>query len=209
VATNFKAMLIKPILMNVLEAAINRYLALGNNTEAVLAPLAGKVIGITLQPFNETVYLCPAENSIQCLDQITRPPDTTIAGSASALGLMGLSATPMRTLFAGQVTIDGDMQVGHHFQRLFSKLEVNFEAQLAKIMGEHLAHRLGQVFRTSKQWHSDSLENLKLNTSELLQEETRDLPAPAEAEMFFHQIDVLRNDYDRLQARIMRLQDLI
>lgn len=199
-------MLIKPILFNVLEAAINRYLALSDNVAEVLAPLAGKVIAITVQPFNETLFLCPSSDSIQLLDQTTQPPDTTISGSATALGLMGLSATPMRAIFAGKVTIEGDMQVGHDFQRLFSKLEVNLEAQLAKVTGERVASQLGQLFQGAKQWQADSLQNLKLNTSELLQEETRDLPAPAEAEMLFRQIDVLRNDYDRLQARLLRLQ---
>lgn len=202
-------MLIKPIVFNVLEAATNRYLALGDNVSEVLVPLAGKVIAITIQPFNETLFLCPTADSIQLMDQTTQPPDTTISGSAPALGLMGLSATPMRSIFAGKVTIEGDMQVGHDFQRLFAKLDVNLEAQLAKFTGEKVANQLGQFFRASKQWQTDSLENLKLNTSELLQEETRDLPAPAEAEMLFHQIDVLRNDYDRLQARLLRLQQLL
>ncbi|MEQ1638486.1 MAG: SCP2 sterol-binding domain-containing protein [Methylococcales bacterium] len=200
-------MLIKPLLFNVLEIAINRYLALGGNVAAVLAPLAGKVIAITVLPFNETLYLCPSQSGIQLLDQYTLQPDTTLTGSAVAFGRMGLSATPMRAIFQGEVTITGDTQVGHHFQRLFSKLDINLEAHLAKVTGEGIAHQVGQFFRAAQLWGSDSLQTLKLNTSELLQEETRDLPAPAEAEMVYQQIDVLRNDYDRLQARLLRLQD--
>jgi ubiquinone biosynthesis protein UbiJ len=202
-------MLIKPLLMNVLEAALNRYLSMADNAEAILAPLAGKVISITIQPFNETLFLCPTQDSIQLLDQVIRQPDTTLTGSVFALGLMGLSATPMRAIFAGNVTIDGDMQVGHQFQRLFSKLDINLEAQLAKFMGDQAAQQAGQFFHATRQWSSDSLHSLKLNTSELLQEETRDLPAPSEADSVYQQIDALRNDYDRLQARVLRLQDIL
>jgi ubiquinone biosynthesis accessory factor UbiJ len=45
-----------------------------------------------------------------------------------------------------------------------------------------------------------------LNSSEFLQEETRDLPAKPEAELFYRHVDTLRMDYDRLAARIARLQ---
>jgi ubiquinone biosynthesis protein UbiJ len=39
-----------------------------------------------------------------------------------------------------------------------------------------------------------------------LTEETRDLPAKPEADIFYRQVDELRMDYDRLAARITRLQ---
>jgi ubiquinone biosynthesis protein UbiJ len=46
-----------------------------------------------------------------------------------------------------------------------------------------------------------------LNLEEFLQEETRDLPAKAEAELLFQNIDNSRSDVDRLLARIDRLQN--
>jgi ubiquinone biosynthesis protein UbiJ len=39
-----------------------------------------------------------------------------------------------------------------------------------------------------------------------LQEETRDLPAVPEAELFYAEVDELRTDFDRLQSRIERLE---
>jgi ubiquinone biosynthesis accessory factor UbiJ len=71
-------MLIKPLLIATLETALNGYLALDNNKEDLLIPLKGKIIALTIQPFNETLYLCPTSDSIQIIDQITGQPDTTI-----------------------------------------------------------------------------------------------------------------------------------
>lgn len=200
---------IKAILMSALETALNHYLALDNQLEAKLSPLAGKVIAVTIQPFNETIYLCPSEDRIQCLDYYHEQPDTNISGSLAALGLMGLSATPMRAIFSGNVSIEGDIHAGQKLQQLFAQLDINLEAQLAKYTGANFSHRFGQFFRSINNWGQDSLTTLKLNTSELLQEETRDLPAPAEADIFFRQVDTLRNDFDRLQARIRRLQEAL
>ena len=82
-------MVIKPLLLSALETALNKYLALDQNSGVFLATLAGKVIAVTITPFNETIYLCPSTDSIQLLDQCPEQPDTYLTGSVLALGLNG------------------------------------------------------------------------------------------------------------------------
>lgn len=199
-------MTIKPLIIATLEAAINRYIALDDNVTAFLAPLNGKVVAITITPFNETIYLCPTADSIQCLDYVPTPADTQLTGSLVALGLMGLSGKPMNSLFSGEVTIEGDTHTGRKFQELFAKLDINLEGKLARFTGETVAHNLAEFFRAGKNWSKESLETFKLNTSEFLQEETQELPAVPEAELFYAEVDTLRTDFDRLQSRLERLE---
>ncbi|SJM95437.1 ubiquinone biosynthesis accessory factor UbiJ [Crenothrix polyspora] len=199
-------MAIKPLLFSVLETALNHYLALGDNRDAVLTPLAGKVIAITVQPFNETAYLCCSADAIQLLDQVTEPADTTLTGSLWAFGLMGLSKNPMRTVFSGQVKIEGDMHAGRRFQELFAKLDINLEAHLARVAGDKIAHDIAHMVHVSQSWSTETLETLRLNTAEFLQEETRDLPPGAELDIFFRHIDALRTSTDRLHSRLARLE---
>ena len=199
-------MTIKPLIIATLESAINRYLSLDDNVSSVLAPLVGKVVAITITPFNETIYLCPTANSIQCLDYLPQPADTHLTGSLMAFGLMGLSGKPMNALFSGEVTMEGDTHTGRKFQELFDKLDINLEGKLARYTGETVAHNLAEFFRAGKNWSKESLDTLKLNTSEFLQEETQELPAVPEADIFYAEVDELRTDFDRLQSRIERLE---
>jgi ubiquinone biosynthesis accessory factor UbiJ len=198
-------MMIKALLMAGVETAINRYLSFDNNSSAYLAPLAGKVIAITVLPFNETIYLCPTADAIQCLADTGETPNTRITGTPWALGLMGMSSKPMRSVFSGQVTIEGDTQTGRKFQELFAKLDINLETVLALYTGKHIAHNLGQFLRSGQDWSKESIETFKLNLSEFLQEETRDLPAGPEIDIFYSQVDQIRLDFDRLNSRIERL----
>lgn len=199
-------MVIKPLLMSALETALNQFLALDQNRTVFLAPLDGKIIAVTIQPFNETIYLCPNTDSIQLLDYTPDQPDTQLTGSVFAFGLMGLSSKPMRSIFSGEVKIEGDMQTGRKFQELFAKLDINLEQQLARYTGDTIAHNISQFFRTGKNWSKDSIETFRLNASEFLQEETRDLPAEPEVDIFYAQVDKLRTDFDRLQSRVERLE---
>jgi ubiquinone biosynthesis protein UbiJ len=132
--------------------------------------------------------------------------DARLTGSLSALGLMGLSATPMHAFFKGDVKIEGDTETAHKLQKLFAKLDLNLENRLAQITGVGFAHNLGQVFQQGRQWLRNSSHSLRLNIEEYLQEETRDLPAKPEAELLFGAIDLCRSDYDRLKARVERLE---
>ncbi|MEI6067320.1 MAG: SCP2 sterol-binding domain-containing protein [Methylococcaceae bacterium] len=202
-------MVIKPLLMSALEAAFNKFLEMDQNSAVFLAPLSGKIIAMTLLPFNETIYLCPTSDSIQFLDYSPDQPDTQLTGSVFAFGLMGLSSKPMRSIFSGEVKIEGDMQTGRKFQELFAKLDINLEQQLARYTGDTIAHNISQFFRAGQNWSKESIETFRLNASEFLQEETRDLPAVPEADLFFAQVDELRTDFDRLQSRVERLENAL
>jgi ubiquinone biosynthesis protein UbiJ len=198
-------MIFKTLLIAALETAINRYLALDENHNVLLYPLIGKTIAVHIEPFNETLYFCPSADSIQILDQITGEADTTITGSAWALGLMGVSAKPMRSVFTGDIRIEGNIHIGKQFQDIFKHLDVNLETLLSQYTGQEMASRMTGLFRAGRDWGKTSIETFKLNTAEFLQEETRDLPAQAELDHFLQQVDDVRNDYDRLVAHVERL----
>ena len=200
-------MVIKATLMSALETALNKFIALNQNSGAFLAPLTGKIIAVTITPFDETLYFCPSFDSIQLLDYTPDQSDTQLKGSIFALGLMGLNLKPAHSMFSGRVKIEGDLNTGRKFQELFSKLDINLEQQLARYTGDNIARNISQFFRAGQSWSKESIETFRLNTSEFLQDETRDLPSAPEIDLFYRQIDELRSDFDRLQNRIERLEN--
>lgn len=199
-------MLIKPIVVGALEVVLKKYLALDVDVSLLLKPLAGKVLAFKIMPLDWVVYLCPSSDNIQVLEHYQGEPDTVLIGSVATLALMSLSPNPMRSIFSGDVKIEGDMDTGRHFQRLFEQLDPDFEEALSHYTGDIIAHKTGQIVRTGYDWWQNTLDTLQLNISEFIQDETRDLPAQPEVDILFRQIDELRSDFDRLHARIERLQ---
>jgi ubiquinone biosynthesis protein UbiJ len=198
-------MLLPGLFAGVLEDAFERFLALDRNSREYLKPLAGKVIELRLTPFDHRVYLCPTQSGIQLLTRIAGEPDVILSGSPLAFARMGVSESPRRALFAGEIRIEGDVEAARRFQALFERLDIDWERQLARYTGETLAGQLVGLLRSGHAWRQEVFENLRLDIAEYLQEEARDLPAPAEADIFYGEVDALRGDYDRLQARIERL----
>jgi len=201
--------MLKSLLIGTLQAAFNQYLGLDPNSGSLLAPIAGKTIAVTITPFNETFYLCPHVDAMHLLSDCPGAIDTQVSGSLFALGLMGLSKNPMQTIFSGQVKIEGDMRVGRKLQELFGKLEINLEPAIARYVGDKNAQFLSRFFNAGKDWSEESLETFRLNVSEFLQEESRDLPPAPEIDVFYRQVDSLRLDFDRLDSRVERLQGFL
>jgi ubiquinone biosynthesis protein UbiJ len=77
---------------------------------------------------------------------------------------------------------------------------------LSLAVGDVLAHQMGQLARSTKGWLDDSAHAMRLNTQEYLQEEARLVPAEAELRHYLDDVDTLRMDVDRLEARIKRLE---
>ncbi|WP_339374100.1 ubiquinone biosynthesis accessory factor UbiJ [Methylogaea oryzae] len=161
---------------------------------------------MVLTPFDWTLYLCPGEGSVQILQEWLGPVDVTLRGSPAAFAQLGLSADSHGELFAGRVAVTGDMHVARHFQRLFDKLDIDWEEHVSHLTGDLLASQLGGMVRAGRHWLSEAHKTFRLNLAEFLQEESRDLPAALEADAFYGDVDRLRADVDRLEARTARLR---
>ncbi len=64
---------------------------------------------------------------------------------------------------------------------------------------------LATLFQAGQTWHNETLATLKQNTLEFLQEETRDLPASAEVELFYAQLAQVEREAQLLHDKIERL----
>jgi ubiquinone biosynthesis protein UbiJ len=189
------------------EQALNRYLALDPDAPRRLARLHGRLVALHLRGIELTLYLVPDDaGRLQLLGQIEGAPDCTLSGSPLDLLRAGDSASGARQLFAGNLSIDGDTELGQEFGRILAGLDIDWEEQLSHLTGDVIAHQLGRVGRRTARYLGEGRDTLQDNLGEYLTEEARLLPSRAEAEGFYAAVDTLRDDTERLAARIARLQ---
>ncbi|MEJ2452215.1 MAG: sterol-binding protein, partial [Gammaproteobacteria bacterium] len=110
-----------------------------------------------------------------------------------------------QVLLAGEVKIEGDVELGRQFKHVLDRLQFDWEEALAKISGDVLAHRVGHALREVSSWWSNTRERLSANGAEYFQQELWALPTRAEVEQFYQQVETLRDDVARLAARLAQL----
>jgi len=189
-----------------LEAAVNRLLRLDPDTRDRLATLDGKVIAIELRGLDVAMYLIPGKAGLNIFSRFEGEPDTILRGTPVALARMGLEKHAGDSLFAGDVEISGDTELGQEFREILDGIDIDWEEQLSLVTGDVVAHRVGNAVRGAAEWGRKTLETLSRDAAEYLQEESRDLPNRGEVEIFLEDVDELRSDVDRLEARVKRLE---
>jgi ubiquinone biosynthesis protein UbiJ len=188
-----------------LESMINQVLRQDQASLQKLARMQGKVICFELTEIDLSLYLFPHNLGVQVQYIYEGKPDTTLRGSPLAFVNMGLGDST-RSLFRGEVRISGDIELGQHFKRILDKLDIDWEEWLSHYTGDLVAFKAGSMIRQLNSWGESALKTLQLDSREYLQEEGELVPRPAELKEFADEINQLRDQVARLDARLQRLQ---
>lgn len=189
-----------------LESAVNQYLALDPSGSARLGELQGRVIALELRGFDFGLFVLPGAGGVQLLGRYEGEPDATLIGTPLALLRLGARDDAAETLFSGDVEIRGDTELGQRFKTILDGIDIDWEEHLSRLTGDVIAHQLGRGARALRAWTARSLDSLALDAAEYLEEEGRWLARGAEVQRFVDEVDRLRSDVDRAEARIRRLR---
>jgi ubiquinone biosynthesis protein UbiJ len=100
----------------------------------------------------------------------------------------------------------GDADLLADVNRIFQTLQWDMEADLAPILGDMAAHRLASGARSLQNWVRQNGASLSATVAEFLTEEQPVLANRAQVEHFYEEVDALRDDVARLEARLKRLE---
>ncbi|MFT6915219.1 MAG: ubiquinone biosynthesis protein UbiJ [Motiliproteus sp.] len=186
------------------ELAVNRALARDPLAQRRLAKLAGQslvlrlsfpavTLGVTLTA--EGITLVPAETLTE--------PSCEVEGAPS--DLLALLLDP-QLAFENRVTLKGNTQLATQLRELAQQLDLDWGGLLGDWLGDPVAQVLLNLLAKGRGATRELTSSLLEDLDNWLHEELRVQPGGVELEEYYDQIDQLRLDADRLQARIERLE---
>ncbi|MFD2643909.1 ubiquinone biosynthesis accessory factor UbiJ [Pseudomonas japonica] len=197
-------MLLAGLLASV-EHGLNRVLRLDSTALPRLAPLDGKVIAIDCRQPALQLFILPSDEGLLLASQWASAPDCTLRAPASSLAQLALSQDKSAVLHSPQVELDGDSTVLLDLVGVLQDLELDWEYEVSRWLGPVATQLLSGHLRSRARWTRQSLASLGRTASEYLAEESRTLVGLREAEARFGELDILKLDIERLEARIERL----
>jgi len=192
--------------MEFAESAVNQYLSLDPEISSQLGDLEGRSIAIEITTPPVRLFCFPRAGGLSLQSIYEGEADCKISGSLAGILKMMRSENPAEILSSGEVSITGDSRLAQDFSDTLSRMDIDWEEFLSKLTGDFAAHRIGNAVRQGQSWLQDSLKAFSIDSTEYLQEESGILPTRIEIEKFIHDIDVLRDDTERLDARIQKLE---
>jgi len=122
------------------------------------------------------------------------------------LGLLALAGdSPQAVLQRRGVDTRGDAAMAEKFRELGMLLRPDLEEDLSQLLGDVPAHKIGRVARMAASWGHRAVSTTVQNFAEYFAHERRDLVSRNEGEQYLRGVDVLREDLDRLEARLDQL----
>ncbi|WP_318459809.1 ubiquinone biosynthesis accessory factor UbiJ [Photobacterium leiognathi] len=186
------------------ETALNQLIKDDADSQRRLTRLRGKVISVKLNEFNKTMYFV-FSHQIDVLAGFEGEVDCQLALNLSVLPELRQQANLTQLIKADKLALDGDLQLAQHFSSLLSGLKPDFEDKLSEYTGDVVAHTLVSSVKSGSRFICQGIKNRQRDLAEVITEEWRLLPQPLEMMHFCDQVDDLKSDVARFEARLNQL----
>ncbi len=196
------------ILAAMLETGINRILALDENTPDRLQRLDDRMLRLHLEGIGITLFFAFNSQRVEVGTHSDYEPDTVISGSPAALFSMAL---PDEAGYWGtpesRVTITGDANLARDLERLFSRLDPDWEGSLSRVLGVVWGHQVAAGLRAGAGQFRDSAENAGEMIGEFLKRNQGPLANPDEIKAFAEAVEETQDAVERLESMFADLEE--
>jgi len=188
-----------------LQSLFNRNVAGSSQARSLVERLAGRSLEVRVTSTPMAIRFAVADGRVEVSGGGEAEPDAVIEGPPLSLAALA-GPEPEDRIRQGSIRISGDAETAQLFQKLFKAARPDLEEELSRLVGDVAAHHLANVARGAIDFGRRAADTFARNMGEFLTEESRDLPARPEVEAWFEQVDRLREDADRLEARLAALE---
>jgi ubiquinone biosynthesis protein UbiJ len=105
----------------------------------------------------------------------------------------------------GRMKMSGDADLARRLQRLAERFDPDWQQPFTAVFGDIVGVQVAKAFATALRQARIAGRNLAQSAAEYVTEESRDVVPRAELDTFLDGVDALRDDVDRLAARVARL----
>ena len=188
-----------------LEAALNRVVALDPDTQARIAALDGRALTLDLGNGAPTMRLAVDGARLRIGPAAGGASALRVAATPGALLRLALARGRDGALPPGRIEIAGDAELARRLEQIAKRFAPDFDEAFARVFGDVAGVQIARALREGLAWTHRSARALARDGAEFLTEEGRDLVARAELDVFLDEVDGVREQADRLEARVRRL----
>ncbi len=182
---------------------MGQLLTLDKDSSTRLRDLDGRALQLDLEGLAITLSFIFVDEKVRVRLEYPEKPDTTISGSPAALFAMAAPSQSQRWGMPGSaVTISGNAALARDLERLFSRLDPDWEGRLASLFGDVWGYQIASGLRGGSEQARAAAET----GSEMLRDyigNTTGLLVPREEfRTFADSVDAARDAVDRLEAKV-------
>jgi ubiquinone biosynthesis protein UbiJ len=202
------SLLLPQVVTASLEFIINKALILNTNKVTYFGGVAHKTLTIQLTelsfPLSFTVDSTRESVSI-VVSSLTERSDCTIDTSLNTLKKLKANQSLTQLIKQGELDVTGDVKVAQQFSNIAQSLEIDWQSELAKHLGDVPTHKLLHFGNKITKSVATTGRRLQADIGEYLVHEKRLVVTNSQISAFNHQTKELSTKVDMLSQRINKL----
>lgn len=194
----------EPLVTAVIETTLNTLINDDSELGRRLARLKGQVIQVHLKELNKTLTFIFSQQ-IDVLANYEGEPDCYLSLNISVLPELRDQANITKLIKQDKLVLEGDIQLAQKFAQLMTDCKPDIEEWLSRVTGDVVAHtvvqgaaNIGQLLKSQASKHQNHL-------AQVVTEEWKLAPAPLEIAYFCDQVDEVKSQAARVEARLNQL----
>ncbi|PNH99933.1 ubiquinone biosynthesis accessory factor UbiJ [Vibrio diazotrophicus] len=198
----------EPLVTAVIETTLNTLIKDDPNLGRRLARLKGQVIQVHLKELNKTLTFVFSQQ-IDVLANYEGKPDCYLSLHLSVLPELRDQANITKLIKQDKLVLEGDIQLAQKFSQLMTDCKPDIEEWLSRVTGDVVAHTVVQGAKNVGSLLTSQFNKHQNHLAQVLTEEWRIAPAPLEIAYFCDQVDEVKSQAARLDAKLTTLLEKI
>ena len=190
------------------EKLINHFLYLDPETQIKLNAIDGKQILIVVEHTDVRLKITIENATINLNQTNEQKADVVIKGKPFSLFSLLIKKQNGEPVFPSDIEIKGDINLAQKFQKILKDLDIDWEEILSQYLGDGIARKLSLFIKSGRSYVKKSINSFESNVSDYLRFEKNLLPDQLLIDEFNQSVDHLRDEVERLKARIEKLESV-
>ena len=193
-------------LCSTVEFAVNQALALNINGGNVLSALEEKTLTLVLTELGFPLSFSINENNV-LVTSLTERSDCTIKTSVKTLLELKKEQQITELIKQEKLDVQGDIKVAQLFANITESLEIDWQSELAKHIGDIPTYKLSQFGKNLAKKFNFATQQIQADASEWLVHEKRLVVTSSQINNFSQQVIDIARQTDLISERIQKLAD--
>lgn len=190
----------------VIESIVNRALQADPDALKTIAALQHQVIEVHCTDWEICFFILIDSRGLQFYQHYSNQTNTQIYGTLNHFLHLFIKGADTKAVFQYPVEIIGNTHNVEVIRHAFKNIDIDFEEKCSHFLGDALAHKLFHQLKKTKKILEKSTKNICDQTKEFIHCETKSLVSKKQAEQFYRDVARLRDDVERLEAKIKSVQ---
>lgn len=195
---------LQPLVTAVMETALNTLIKDNPQLGRQLARLKGQTIQVHIKEFEQTFTFIFSQQ-VDVLGHYEGQADCYLSVQLSVLPELRSQANITQLIKQDKLVLQGDIQLAQKFAQLIGDCQPDLEEWLSRITGDVVAHTVFQGARDVGQLVKSRFKQHQSHLAQVLTEEWRIAPPALEIAHFCDQVDEIKSQAARLDAKLNQL----